>query len=118
MPKVRFKSEGLELDVPEGTNLRKLMLQHKVQVYPYVARFLNCHGLGQCGTCRVRVAPAEAVTTRTGNEEAAIPGRDETWRLACQTFVQGDCRVLSLPEEPEPWYRHATYAKLLVKEEV
>ena len=118
MPKVTFKSEGLELDVPKGTNLRKLMLEKKIQLYPYLARFVNCHGFGQCGTCRVRVAPGEGVSAVTKKERAAMPGRDESWRLACQTFIQGDVRVLSLPEEPEPWYRHATYAKLLVREEV
>lgn len=118
MPKVFFKNEGLEVEVPQGTNLRKLMLEKKIQVYPYLARFVNCHGFGQCGTCRVRIAPSESATGKTKNEEGNLPGRDASWRLACQTFVQGDLRVLSLPEEPEPWYRHATYGKLLVKEEV
>lgn len=129
MPKVKFINEETELEVPAGTNLRRLMLDNKIQLYPYLARLplANCHGHGMCGTCRVRVAPTSSVTAKTAkqglwrlfdHEENALPGRDETWRLACQTYVQGDCRVLSLPEEPEPWFRHPTYAKLLVKEEV
>ncbi|MFN7974123.1 MAG: 2Fe-2S iron-sulfur cluster-binding protein [Acidobacteriota bacterium] len=118
MPKVLFKNEEVELEVPEGTNLRTLARQHKIELYPYLARFANCRGFGMCGTCRVRVAPADAVTQKTAKEEGAIPGRDDSWRLACQTFVRGDCRVLTLPAEPEPWFRHPTYAKLQVKEEV
>jgi ferredoxin len=118
MPKVYFKNEDIEVDAPKGTNLRTLMREKGIEVYPYLARYQNCRGWGLCGTCRIRVAPAEGVTAKTKKEEGSLPGRDATWRLACQTYVEGDVRVLSLPEEPEPWYRHATYAKLLVKEEV
>ena len=118
MPKVVFKSEALELEVPKGTNLRKLMLQEKIALYPYLARYVNCHGFGQCGTCRVRVSPAEGLSSRTKKELGQLPGRDDAGRRACQACVEGDCRVLTLPEEPAPWYRHPTYAKLQVRQEV
>jgi ferredoxin len=65
MPKVVFikGKDKKEVEVPEGAVLRDAALQAGVQVnfFPlelgngFVGRFLNCHGLGHCGTCKVLV---------------------------------------------------------------
>ncbi|MGQ9571717.1 MAG: ASKHA domain-containing protein [Dehalococcoidia bacterium] len=54
----------------------------------------ECGGRGTCGACRVRFlegAPAAAAEDRLLLTPAAV--RDG-WRLACQTAVQFDCRIV------------------------
>src|SRR5437764_273303 len=53
MPKVTFISgkEKKEVEVPEGANLREEAMKAGLPVYRGLHRFLNCHGLGLCGTC-------------------------------------------------------------------
>src|SRR5688572_16776953 len=55
MPKVVIANEKREIEVPEGANLRDALRGAGVQVYKGMHRFLNCHGLGLCGTCTVLV---------------------------------------------------------------
>lgn len=63
MPKVVFVKEKREIEVPEGANLRDEALKAGIQVNfeaidtatGFLGRYLNCHGLGLCGTCRVLV---------------------------------------------------------------
>jgi ferredoxin len=55
MPKVVFVKEKQEIEVPEGANLREAARSAGVQVYRGLDRYLNCRGLGLCGTCRVLV---------------------------------------------------------------
>jgi ferredoxin len=55
MPKVVFVNEKKEIEVPEGANLREEARKAGIQIYRGLDRFLNCRGLGLCGTCRVLV---------------------------------------------------------------
>jgi ferredoxin len=65
MPKVLFikGKDKQEVEVPEGTVLRDAALKAGIQVnyFPlelgngFIGRYLNCHGLGHCGTCKVLV---------------------------------------------------------------
>jgi ferredoxin len=65
MPKVVFikGKDKQEVEVPEGAVLRDAALKAGIQVnfFPldlgngFVGRYLNCHGLGHCGTCKVLV---------------------------------------------------------------
>ena len=38
-----------------GANLRKTLLEAKIEVYDGMAKLTNCNGNGQCGTCVVKV---------------------------------------------------------------
>lgn len=105
MPKVRFLRAGVEVEVPAGTNLRQAALKHGVQLYPGPHRFLNCHGLSQCGSCRVllkdgtekNVSPKTFMEKmRLGMSYFAI-GHGDEMRLACQAKVNGDLEVLERP---------------------
>lgn len=105
MPKLRFLRSGIEIEVPAGSNLRQAALKHGVRLYPGIHRLANCHGLGQCGSCRVLL--------KEGSEKNASPkgivermrlamsyfaiGHGDTMRLACQTKVMGDLEVLERP---------------------
>ncbi len=54
---------------------------------------LVCGGHGKCGKCRVTVSGALSEPTET--EKKALSGKDlkAGVRLACQTYVKGDCTV-------------------------
>ena len=108
MPKVTFVNEKQEVEVPQGANLRREALKAGVAVYPGVFRYLNCMGLGLCGTCRVLVKKGmESLNKKTLLERinlAAHPltmfaaiGKEDEMRLSCQVRVNGDCTIETKP---------------------
>jgi ferredoxin len=104
MPTITFTSEKKEIQVPAGANLRTEALRAGVQLYPGVHKVLNCHGLGQCGSCRVLIPKGMENASRKGFMESArlavslaYIGNEQTMRLACQTRVNGDITVETKP---------------------
>ena len=119
MPVIKFIKEKTEIEVPTGANLRKEALQAGVNVHSLlngmgaaISRALvNCHGLGQCGTCRVKIVKGMENTSPMGLIEKirfhnplpdplpslAYVGNEKTMRLACQTLVNGDIEVETAP---------------------
>jgi ferredoxin len=104
MPTITFTSEKKEIQVPAGANLRTEALRAGVQLYPGVHKYLNCHGFGQCGSCRVLITKGMENTSRKGLLESArlsvslaAIGNEQTMRLACQTRVNGDITVETKP---------------------
>ena len=104
MPTITFANEKKEIQVPEGANLRTEALRAGVSLYPGVHKFVNCHGLGQCGSCRVLVTNGMENTSPRGLLESArmavslaYIGNEATMRLACQTRVNGDVTVTTCP---------------------
>ena len=104
MPIVKILNQNKELEVAEGTNLRKEVLRAGIDLYPGIHRFLNCRGLALCGKCAVEV--------KAGNENCSPPafreklrllmsylpiGRKGEIRLACQTRVGGDIQIETMP---------------------
>ena len=111
MPKVTFvnhKNEKQEIEVPAGSNLRTEARKAGVPLYRGIDKYLNCRGLGLCGTCKVLVkAGKENLGPRSRRERlnfylhplsllAAIEHEDEM-RLACQCTVNGDCTIETQP---------------------
>jgi ferredoxin len=104
MPKVIFVNEKKEIEVESGANLRTAARANGIDIYKGLSRYLNCRGLGMCGTCRVFVKSGmENLTPRSVMERinltvhpmtmmAAI-GHETELRLACQTCVKGDCTI-------------------------
>ena len=104
MPTITFTSEKKEIQVPAGANLRTEALRAGVQLYPGVHKVLNCHGFGQCGSCRVLITKGMENASRKGLMESArlavslaYIGNEQTMRLACQTRVNGDITVETQP---------------------
>jgi len=118
MPLVKFIKENKEIEVPEGANLRQEAIKAGINTHQgvngfgaTVNKFLNCHGLGQCGTCRVRITKGMENASPIGFIEKMrfynplpdpIPcmsyiGNEDTMRLACQTLVYGDMEVETGP---------------------
>ena len=120
MPKVIFKKENQEIEVAEGTSIREAAKQLKINtnlgingIGAGINKFVNCHGFGQCGTCRVFVTEGHIANTngQTLWEKKCfqLPFPDpipalaylenpEQTRLACQCKITGDVTVETGPE--------------------
>jgi ferredoxin len=104
MPIIKFINEKKEIQVPEGSNLRSEAMRAGVGLYPGIHQIANCHGLGQCGSCRVLVTKGMDNLSPMGTMERlrlkmsmAYIGNEDTMRLACQARVQGDIEVQTKP---------------------
>jgi ferredoxin len=108
MPKINFVNEKKEIEVPYGANLRQEALKAGIQVYKGMHKYLNCMGLGLCGTCKVLVKKGVENLSPKGRLERFtlnfgptnvffIVGHEEEARLSCQVKVHGDCTVETKP---------------------
>lgn len=105
MPVVTLVNEGKTLEVPEGTNLRKLLLQNGISPYVGKDKFLNCFGNGLCGTCRVEVVDGKGVAAISPMEELAIAGLTPVYarevpknvRLSCRIDIAKDISIKTCP---------------------
>jgi len=95
MPKITFDKERIQVQVPMHANLREVAVANKIPVYAGAAKITNCHGNGQCGTCRVEVQ-GSSLKPRNEIEEAKLKNAPNL-RLACQIEVLGDLIVKTQP---------------------
>jgi ferredoxin len=109
MPKVTIVNEKKEIEVPAGSNLRQELRKAEVQIYRGIDKYLNCRGLGACGTCKVYVKSGMENLSPKGLIEKmnlnfhpmtafASIGHENEIRLSCQTTVNGDCSIEVRPE--------------------
>lgn len=104
MPIVNFVNEKKQVEVPEGSNLRRVALSAGVSLYPHIHKYANCRGFSMCASCRVRILKGMENTSQPGFCESArlkfsmaYIGNEDTMRLACQTLVNGDVDVETQP---------------------
>ncbi|NEO77935.1 MULTISPECIES: 2Fe-2S iron-sulfur cluster-binding protein [Moorena] len=93
MPKVTAQGKSFECD--QGSNLRKVLLDHGVALYNGNAKLINCRGLGSCGTCAVEIDGEVSEPNWKDKARRSLPPHSPTAnrRLACQTKVLGDVCV-------------------------
>lgn len=87
MPKIFFKMQNLQQDLPSGIDLIKAY-----EIYPYMPLKFGCRN-GQCGVCAIRVLEGADNLTRLGPQEVktlASKGFSDDYRLACQCAINGD----------------------------
>lgn len=94
MPFIEFK--GKRFVAKRGTNLRKACREAGLSPHNGASQWLNCKGLGTCGTCAIEVE--EGVLGPLNSREKwrlnFPPHRQEDGlRLACQLKVEGDLRL-------------------------
>jgi len=111
MPTVTFEGHGAA-EVPVGATIKQAAKAAGVCLYSGFYKLDNCHGLGICGECRVRVLDGDDGLTEPGLREgwAGRPrgkrdvvrrGNAPGERLACQALVLRDVVVRPrLREEP------------------
>ena len=114
MPKVVFikGKDKTEVEIPEGAVLRDAAIKAGIQVnyFPlelgngFVGRYLNCHGFGHCGTCKVLVQKGMENLSPKGRMERftlfrmlSTVGHENEMRLSCQAQVNGDCTIETRP---------------------
>jgi ferredoxin len=120
MPLVKFVKEKKEIEVPEGAWLRAEAIKAGINlncgINGYCStlnKYVNCHGFGMCGTCRVLITKGIENTNKMTTREnlkfktplfpdpipcLAFIGHEDNMRLACMTKVYGDIEVESAPE--------------------
>ncbi|NEO16784.1 MULTISPECIES: 2Fe-2S iron-sulfur cluster-binding protein [unclassified Moorena] len=93
MSKVTAQGKSFECD--QGSNLRKVLLDHGVALYNGNAKLINCRGLGSCGTCAVEIDGEVSEPNWKDKGRRSLPPHSPTAnrRLACQTKVLGDVCV-------------------------
>lgn len=94
MPKVL--AQGKTIECEKKANLRKVLLHNGIDLYNGGASFINCRGIGSCGTCAVKVEPeVSAANWRSECEAIALPYHSpiSNLRKKSQTQVLGDVKV-------------------------
>eukprot|EP00566_Odontella_aurita_P016398 CAMPEP_0113538360 /NCGR_PEP_ID=MMETSP0015_2-20120614/7321_1 /TAXON_ID=2838 /ORGANISM="Odontella" /LENGTH=248 /DNA_ID=CAMNT_0000437923 /DNA_START=135 /DNA_END=881 /DNA_ORIENTATION=+ /assembly_acc=CAM_ASM_000160 len=76
-----------------GDNLRKTLLENKIELYRGLKKKLgNCGGGGQCTYCAVDFVKSEGWAERSEYEEGRI-GKYPTARLACMNNIMGPATI-------------------------
>lgn len=95
---ITFVKENKDVVVAQGANLREKALQNQIDLYTLKGKLMNCGGYGQCGTCVVEiVAGMENLSPKTDFEQKVLRKKPESYRLACQTLVNGAVSVKTKP---------------------
>ncbi|OKH24517.1 iron ABC transporter substrate-binding protein [Hydrococcus rivularis NIES-593] len=98
MGNITFVKEGTEVIAADGANLREKALQNRIDIYTFKGKLTNCGGYGQCGTCIVEIVEGmENLSPKTDFELRKLKKKPESYRLACQTLVNGPVKVKTKP---------------------
>jgi ferredoxin len=93
MPNVHYK--GTVLECKTGAKLRNVLLKNGLTPHNDSSRYLNCRGLGTCGTCAVKITGHISKMQWREKQRLSFPPHhlSSGLRLACQTEVHGDVQV-------------------------
>jgi ferredoxin len=98
MTTIKFLKEDQEVVVANGANLRLKAIENRIDIYTFVGKMTNCGGYGQCGTCIVEIVDGmENLSPPTETEKNKLKKKPATYRLACQTLVNGAVSVKTKP---------------------
>jgi ferredoxin len=98
MALIKFVKEDKLVDAADGANLRFKAVENNVDLYTFMGKMMSCGGYGQCGTCIVEVVDGmENLSPRTAVEDRKLKKKPATYRLACQTMVNGPVSVVTKP---------------------
>jgi ferredoxin len=98
MANIKFVNENQEVIAADGANLRIKALEKQIDLYTFMGKMMNCGGYGQCGTCIVEVVEGmENLSPRTDTEKRILKKKPDSYRLACQTMVNGPVTIKTKP---------------------
>lgn len=86
---LNFVTSGVTATAPAGSSLLRVSIREKGGI-PF-----KCGG-GLCGTCKCHFdAGLERASAVTSKERKHLSAEDfaDGWRMACQTFVNGDANI-------------------------
>lgn len=97
MPTVRY--EGRAVECAEGENLKDVLRRAGLTPHNGLTKWVNCHGVGSCGTCAVAVTGSVSPPGLLERLRLAVPPhrRGSGLRLACKVRVLGDVDVVKHP---------------------
>src|SRR3954453_9945934 len=105
MAKITFVGEKRDIEVPVGSNVCEEARKAGIAVYPGLAKYVNCFGHGQCGTCKVLVkkgmenlSPKGMIEKFTLFRMLSAIGHEDEMRLSCKVTVNGDCTIETRPQ--------------------
>ena len=99
MPTITFSNEDKTVFASDGANLREKAIQNSIDIYKLRGKLMNCGGYGQCATCIIEITEGmENVSPRTKFEERRLRKKPDSYRLACQTLVNGPVTVKTKPQ--------------------
>jgi len=82
-----------KIEAKVGNNLRKLLLDNKIELYKGAKKKLgNCGGTGQCNFCAVSFVECEGWAPRSEYEEKRIR-KFPNARLACINNIQAPLKI-------------------------
>lgn len=114
--KVRLEDLDKTIDCDVGDDLRTAMLEGHVTPYGQGLirnEFLNCHGKGLCGQCKINVVEGEEGLSEPSPHEKFLMGlmdgiqsreKKPGGRLACLTRCYQDVVVETIHAPPPPEY--------------
>lgn len=85
-----------QIEVDEGVNLRKILLQHNYSPYTKLTRVVNCGGRGICATCGVWVEEGQSAPEHWHDKLASRFGYP---RLSCQITIREDMTIRILDDK-------------------
>ncbi len=98
MANITFVKEDKEVFAVNGANLRKQAVDNGIDLYTFRGKMVSCGGYGQCGTCIVEIVSGmENLSQRTDFENRKLKRKPDSYRLACQTIVNGPVSVKTKP---------------------
>jgi ferredoxin len=98
MSTITFAKENKEIVIALGSNLREKAVQNGIDMYTFKGKMMNCGGYGQCGMCKIEILEGiENLSPRTDFEEKKLKNKPDSFRLACQTIVNGPVKVNTKP---------------------
>jgi ferredoxin len=98
MSSIKFINEDKEIIVAQGANMREKAIQNQIDIYTFKGKLMNCGGYGQCGMCTVEIVDGmDNLSPRTDFESRKLAKKPDSYRLACQTTVNGAVTVKTKP---------------------
>lgn len=95
--KIVFMDQVIQAEA--GENLRSCLMRNHLSPHNVSARFLNCKGIGTCGTCAVEVLEG-TLPPAEGFELLRLslpPHQNSNRRLACKIQVHSDLVIKKCP---------------------
>lgn len=92
---LKLTVDGETIEVEKGVVLRTAVTGAGKELYKgMMAKMQQCGGVGQCSTCWVDVVDgADNLSDKTAVEEKKGKKRPDTYRMACQSIVNGDVSI-------------------------